>query len=946
MHLSYPGFLDRKLTKARAMRAAVDATVFEFDSWLKESKLPFFPDYTDHGIDHITEVLTTAGEIMPPATQKILSPEDAAVLILAVLLHDAALHLSPAGFWELIRGSFASHRIEGLDTASWPELWQEFFFDAQRWDDHKLIQVFGRSTSGTPLAFTSDPFRRYGDLKESDRKLIGEFIRIYHPRMAHEFAVFGVPGPDQSPIKPNQLFGKEKIDIAGLIARSHGMPVRDCLDYLSDRYHRREYQQIHAIFLMTVLRVSDYLQIQPNRTSPIVPRYKNIASPLSQKEHKTHQAVKNITRTHDDPESIEIQADPEDAETFIRLQEWIKGIQEELDASWSVLGEVYGRDKRLSRLGLSIRRVRSNLETASFRQRAPFFPSKVNFEVANAEMLNLLVRPLYGDRPEIGIRELVQNAVDAVRELQEWRKHHPEDVAPSLEQEGDVEIWLKGNKIDEPDTLIVSDKGIGMTPEVARDYFLKIGASLRNSYAWKREFERHERPGRPRSRVLRSGRFGIGVLASFLLGNEIEISTRHISAKSGITFRTRLDKELIELRYDERLSVGTTITVPLNDIFLRDDEWDWYCFDNPKVLRFKGPDKTPLTQKLSLPETTEQLPTGWYEAQTQEFDAVYVGAVESKGGHSPLVCNGIKIMDRYRSDWHNFGRGELSLASPPTVVLDPDGKLPLDLKRVELVQDPSFVNEVERIACESILAGMLLNTPTTPPVASILDYLRGRFNQSWMEMVTFHPWLITRMGVSVTDAWNFLQLKADSVLVNFAEEIEIHHSSPCMIEGTFVYGEDNDLGSLLSTGILEPLELRGSRFLVTEKYGKHLLGLSRQGDLLDHGDLRLEWTNGTWSFLAHGKCLKTCIDKEMLPRPGRRSSIWPVAVEWFPARQKHRSIKPDGLSKYWKEVIRHPVIPFDMDERRNKLAHAYEVLSPYFAEHSSLSRQGMYQSED
>jgi hypothetical protein len=39
-----------------------------------------------------------------------------------------------------------------------------------------------------------DPFPHYSNLAESDRKLIGEFIRRHHPRLAHEFAVFGVPG--------------------------------------------------------------------------------------------------------------------------------------------------------------------------------------------------------------------------------------------------------------------------------------------------------------------------------------------------------------------------------------------------------------------------------------------------------------------------------------------------------------------------------------------------------------------------------------------------------------------------------------------------------------------------------------------------------------------------------------------------------------------------------
>ena len=36
------------------------------------------------------------------------------------------------------------------------------------------------------------------------------------------------------------------------------------------------------------------------------------------------------------------------------------------------------------------------------------------FDVANGEVLKLLVGPLYREQPVLGVRELVQNAVDAV----------------------------------------------------------------------------------------------------------------------------------------------------------------------------------------------------------------------------------------------------------------------------------------------------------------------------------------------------------------------------------------------------------------------------------------------------------------------------------------------------------------------------------------------------
>src|SRR6202451_1072876 len=99
--------------------------------------------------------------------------------------------------------------------------------------------------------------------------------------------------------------------------------------------------------------------------------------------------------------------------------------------------------------------------------------------------------------------------------------------------------------------LTVSDRGTGMTEEIIVNYFLKAGGSFRRSLAWKKEFESEEGTsrGHSKSRVLRSGRFGVGVLAAFLIGDELEVSTRHLNdaADNGLTFTATIDTETIEL---------------------------------------------------------------------------------------------------------------------------------------------------------------------------------------------------------------------------------------------------------------------------------------------------------------------------------------------------------------------------------------------------------------
>src|SRR5829696_2927384 len=104
MPITLPGFFEELLQRDRSLRAGVDTMALAFDAWLNTSRLPFFTDYTDHGIDHLNRVLATADHLIASASRDVFTPSDAAVLVASVLLHDSAMHLSEAGFYSLIRG--------------------------------------------------------------------------------------------------------------------------------------------------------------------------------------------------------------------------------------------------------------------------------------------------------------------------------------------------------------------------------------------------------------------------------------------------------------------------------------------------------------------------------------------------------------------------------------------------------------------------------------------------------------------------------------------------------------------------------------------------------------------------------------------------------------------------------------------------------------------------
>lgn len=121
--IEIPGVIETALAKDKSLDGAVMISLATFIPWLTSSGLPFFPDYTDHGPDHIANVLKTASSLISDEGRKNLTPGDAAVLTLAVLLHDSAMHLSEDGFVALVNSDPTETVIQGFNDKPWPLLW-------------------------------------------------------------------------------------------------------------------------------------------------------------------------------------------------------------------------------------------------------------------------------------------------------------------------------------------------------------------------------------------------------------------------------------------------------------------------------------------------------------------------------------------------------------------------------------------------------------------------------------------------------------------------------------------------------------------------------------------------------------------------------------------------------------------------------------------------------
>ena len=668
---------DRDLATA----AQIELFMEQLAPYIHKAPLPLFPEYTDHSINHVSDILETCWEISSADRDSAISREDYLVLALAAAFHDLGMHLTTESFARLIHPDNQQRVLYDNQAPAWSDLWHQFLLQARRFDSDTLKKLFGeiRPIRIPPL-----------DTKEwllNDRLLAGEFVRRHHGRLAHELCVIGWLLPDGSRQTIGSGISKEMRDIVGLIGRSHSFPVRSSFDYINTHYHLREYQRIHIAYLMCLLRISDYLQIQPERADVRIAELTRIYSPLSTLEWRVHQSVKNITRQESDPESIFVQAMPTDVRQFLRLRSWLRGIQEELDLSWAVLGELYGRFD-LKRLSFALRRVRSNVDNPDeFQRHVGYLARQLRFTTATNELLKLLVRPLYHDSYIAGLRELIQNAADAVREHAVISGRERRSFEPRI----NVSFTIDSGKVT---SIVVADNGTGMDADILENYYLRVGASFRASENWKARFAPSGQ-----STVTRTGRFGIGGLAAFILGDVLEVRTRHFLSKTNqaLYFLASIDDPALSVLITDK-SDGTEVAIKtdipveffkieqVKGIYTSNALSTLFCPEDLKlsIEILSGPDRRQLAISSPVPCRAGSKLDGWQELALEGNASCFITLWRQDGCwlngiFISMIQLGGRIISSTRDVFNTDEIFDCALA-----FVDPDSAMAVDLQRTTL----------------------------------------------------------------------------------------------------------------------------------------------------------------------------------------------------------------------------------------------------------------------
>ncbi|HWW75779.1 MAG TPA: hypothetical protein VNZ44_10300, partial [Pyrinomonadaceae bacterium] len=508
-------------------------------------------DFTLHDEGHGFRVAQRMAEIIPENVLGRLTAYELALLLLSAYLHD--IGMTPA------RKKVTAH-YNYLLTGEGGHLTREEINAFQKWIDDEGRDVEPPLAKGAPT----------GELLRLAEEITAYYCRHRHNDWGAEWVRENLT---EVSLGSYDNWVEDLVDLC----RSHHFGYGELRKGRFDpRTVGARGEVVHLRYLACVLRVADVLEVDPERTPEVIFRHRDVREGSVLYWYKDHQFSVLIQR---EKENIVVSARPSRAYIHKAIEVTVDQIDEELRVCRALADETHF-DKHLT-LDLPHRWA---LPRAVHRDITPadgaYEYVDGAFRPDTQKLLELLSGvELYGT-PLAAVRELLQNAFDAVREqiaYQRLEKANPSD--PKLERTlgelNQVELRLESN--EEGVWLVCTDTGVGMSKSIITDHLLVSGLARRHDVL---DLERRARQAG--FTLGRTGQFGIGVLSYFMLADRIVIRTRRSQEagsgeSNGWRFETRGVGSFGELRQDDALKKGTEIRLRLRPEIIGDSPAAWYA---------------------------------------------------------------------------------------------------------------------------------------------------------------------------------------------------------------------------------------------------------------------------------------------------------------------------------------------------------------------------------
>ncbi len=308
-------------------------------------------------------------------------------------------------------------------------------------------------------------------------------------------------------------------------------------------------QIIHLRYLACLLRLADILENDPARTPAVLFEHRDIAS---REKSLIHWKLPSCFVIQMGERQLNIHSRPTDAHLHKAVLDLTAAINHELNGICS-LGHLMPVEFLLGKEKIRREWHLAPALSEDIQSDRSYEYIDGAFRPNTARLLELLSNEqLYGN-PFAAVRELLQNAFDAVREKiarQQLLAHEKEnpiaDWEKALGNLQHVTLTLRPGATGGWE-LVCEDSGVGMNTGIIKNHVLVSGNSRRHSIM---ELERRcEQKG---FRLGRTGQFGIGVLSYFMLAEEVSIETTRSQQcgdiQESLLFRTRGVGSFGELR--------------------------------------------------------------------------------------------------------------------------------------------------------------------------------------------------------------------------------------------------------------------------------------------------------------------------------------------------------------------------------------------------------------
>ena len=441
-----------------------------------------FDEYTKHDISHINQMLRLLDIIIPENTFSQLTEADSLLIVLSIYFHDLGMLVTKNEF---------KNREKNVSYIA---------FRSKYINDKRNAEAL------KPLVE-----------HERERFVYQEYVRKRHGQRISDWLTNSNEEDYDSEVVNIVLGMVEGLkpmfiqDIARICVSHNEDDIDDFTKYPVKRsYGLTSKETGNVNYAAIILRTADMMHITSDRTPSILLSLISPTNPVSQLEWSKQSQVSGVfakpmvdaegnVDNQKQSDTLAVSGYFEDEKGYFALMEYLQYARRQLSQSFRTNEKA--KKKFSTTYDFPWKDINDEeIDAKDFEKR------QLVFSVDQQKILDLLVGETLYNNLNVSLRELSQNAIDAVKVKRfELEKEGAKDYEPKVEVE-----WL-------PDTreLLVIDNGTGMDLEIIENHLLKVGSSRYQDPEFQKTHQGYNS----------ISRFGIGLLSCFLVADDVDILT-------------------------------------------------------------------------------------------------------------------------------------------------------------------------------------------------------------------------------------------------------------------------------------------------------------------------------------------------------------------------------------------------------------------------------------